>query len=101
MEQTKPGRRYDLKTKHSVVGFVAKYNPDHGRGGITAATKRFGISPLTIASWRKSLAWVGTPQVLLCKIEPKGDRPKFLRGIETDEKSPWVAGNPADCNEHC
>lgn len=54
MKQTKLGCRYDLKTKHSVVGIVAKYNPDHGRGGITAATKRFGISPLTIASWRKS-----------------------------------------------
>jgi transposase-like protein len=45
------GRRYSAKEKAEIVAFVDKVNADKGRGGQSAASKKFKISPLTIASW--------------------------------------------------
>jgi hypothetical protein len=47
------GRRYTLQEKAEVLDFVDRYNAEHGRGGQTAATKKFQLSPLSISSWRK------------------------------------------------
>ncbi|TAE74901.1 MAG: hypothetical protein EAZ84_10195 [Verrucomicrobia bacterium] len=48
------GRRYSAKEKAEIVAFVDKVNADKGRGGQSAAAKKFKISPLTIASWIRS-----------------------------------------------
>lgn len=45
------GRRYSAKEKAEIVAFVDKVNADRGRGGQSAASKKFKISPLTISSW--------------------------------------------------
>lgn len=45
------GRRYSAKEKAEIIAFVDKVNADRGRGGQSAAAKKFKISPLTIASW--------------------------------------------------
>jgi transposase-like protein len=45
------GRRYSAKEKAEIVAFVDKVNADKGRGGQSAASKKFKISPLTISSW--------------------------------------------------
>jgi hypothetical protein len=47
------GKRYTLQEKAEVLDFVDRYNAEHGRGGQSAATKKFQLSPLSISSWRK------------------------------------------------
>jgi hypothetical protein len=48
------GRRYTTKEKSEIIAFVDKVNAEKGRGGQMAATKKFKLSPLTIASWIRS-----------------------------------------------
>lgn len=48
------GKRYTQEEKQSVIDFVNNHNAEKGRGGITAAAKKFGASALTISSWLKS-----------------------------------------------
>jgi len=48
------GKRYTAEEKNDITGFVQKYNAENGRGGQSAASKKYGISQLTIASWLKS-----------------------------------------------
>jgi transposase-like protein len=45
------GRRYTAKEKAEIIAFVDKVNADKGRGGQSAASKKYKISPLTISSW--------------------------------------------------
>ena len=48
------GKRYTAEEKQQVVNFVNQYNAANGRGGATAASKKFGVSQLTVGSWMKS-----------------------------------------------
>ena len=48
------GRRYTAKEKAEIIAYVAKVNSERGRGGQSAASKKFKISPLTISSWIRS-----------------------------------------------
>ncbi len=48
------GRRYTTKEKAEIIAFVDKVNAEKGRGGQSAASKKFKISPLTISSWIRS-----------------------------------------------
>ncbi len=45
------GRRYSEQEKADILAFVAKVNAENGRGGQTAASKKYNISQLTISSW--------------------------------------------------
>jgi hypothetical protein len=47
------GKRYTDKEKSQVLSFVDKVNATKGRGGITAAAAKFGVTPLTISNWMK------------------------------------------------
>ena len=49
------GIRYTDAQKQEIVDFVAKYNADNGRGGQSAASKKYKVTQLTIAGWIKSL----------------------------------------------
>jgi len=53
------GRRYTAKEKADIIAFVDKVNTDKGRGGQSAASKKYKISPLTISSWIRSGAGGG------------------------------------------
>ena len=53
MSRKSKGKRYSDKEKAQVLSFVEKTNAEKGRGGITAASKKFGITPLTISNWMK------------------------------------------------
>lgn len=55
------GIRYSVAQKKEVIDFVKKHNSANGRGGQSAAAKKFKITPLTIAAWLRS-AGVKTPQ---------------------------------------
>jgi transposase-like protein len=54
------GRRYTTKEKAEIIAFVDKVNSEKGRGGQSAASKKFKISPLTISSWIRSGIGGGT-----------------------------------------
>jgi transposase-like protein len=53
------GRRYTAKEKAEIIAFVDKVNVDKGRGGQSAASKKYKISPLTISSWIRTGAGGG------------------------------------------
>ncbi len=48
------GIRYTDAQKQEVVDFVAKYNSENGRGGQSAAAKKYNITQLTISAWLKA-----------------------------------------------
>jgi hypothetical protein len=48
------GIRYTDTQKKEIVAFVAKYNADNGRGGQSAASAKYKVTPLTISGWLKS-----------------------------------------------
>ncbi len=52
--------RYDQKTKDEVVAYVQKYNEQNGRGGQSAAVKKWDLNPITVKSWLEK-AGVDTP----------------------------------------
>ena len=54
------GRRYTTKEKAEIIAFVDKVNSEKGRGGQSAASKKYKISPLTISSWIRSGIGGGT-----------------------------------------
>lgn len=54
------GRRYSEEEKANIIAHVEKVNASKGRGGQTAAAKKFGISMLTISNWMKKSP--ATPQ---------------------------------------
>ena len=53
-------QRYTQKKKDAVVDFVKQTNESKGRGGQSAAVKKFGINPITIRSWMEK-AGVAAP----------------------------------------
>lgn len=44
-------KRYDQKQKDAVVEYIQNYNAKNGRGGQSAAVKKFSINPITVKSW--------------------------------------------------
>ncbi|MCH7225011.1 hypothetical protein [Haloferula sp. A504] len=47
------GKRYTAKAKAEVIAFVNEVNADKGRGGAAAASRKFGITQITIGRWAK------------------------------------------------
>jgi transposase-like protein len=45
------GRRYSDDEKKEIVEFARNHDAAHGRGGKSAAVKKFGISPISLATW--------------------------------------------------
>ena len=56
----KKGRRYSAEEKQSIVDFVSRHNAERGRGGASAASRKFGVSQLTVASWLRGGSQPGT-----------------------------------------
>lgn len=48
------GRRYSAKEKSEILAYVDTVNSEKGRGGQSAASKKYKISPLTISNWIKA-----------------------------------------------
>ncbi len=47
------GKRYTNAQKTQVLAYVDKVNDEQGRGGVTAASKKYGVTPLSISNWLK------------------------------------------------
>ena len=52
-KKTTKGKRYTAEEKQEVMDYVASVDGDNGRGGVAAAARKFGITPLTITAWKK------------------------------------------------
>lgn len=52
-KKTTKGKRYTAEEKQEVIDFVASVDSEKGRGGVAAAARKFGITPLTITAWKK------------------------------------------------
>lgn len=52
-KKTTKGKRYSTAEKQEVLDYVASVDSDKGRGGVAAAARKFGITPLTITAWKK------------------------------------------------
>ena len=48
------GKRYSAAEKAKILATVEKVNAEKGRGGITAAAEKFGVTPLTISAWLRN-----------------------------------------------
>jgi len=44
-------KRYKQEEKDEILAFVEQHNKEHGRGGQTAAAKKFKINAITLKSW--------------------------------------------------
>ena len=49
----KTAKRYNTEEKQEILRFVQKVNNEKGRGGVSAAVREFGVSPITVNSWLK------------------------------------------------
>lgn len=67
--------RYSEEKKKEVLDWLQEYDGENGRGGQTEAAKKFGISSLTIAQWRKKAAASSSP-----KGGKRGRTPKVASG---------------------
>ncbi len=52
-KKTTKGKRYSVEEKQEIIDYVAQVNAEKGRGGQSEASKKFGVSPLTISTWIK------------------------------------------------
>lgn len=48
------GKRYSAEERAKILSVVHEVNASRGRGGVTAAAKKFGVSPLTISHWLRN-----------------------------------------------
>lgn len=48
------GKRYNEAEREEILGHVEEVNRSKGRGGIAAASKRFGVTALTISNWLRA-----------------------------------------------
>lgn len=56
------GKRYTEEEKAEILKFINQVNSDNGRGGQSAASKKYGISQLTLSSWMKKAANPAAPK---------------------------------------
>lgn len=50
----KTAKRYNDDEKAKILRFVQQVNQDKGRGGVSAAVREFGISPITVNGWLRN-----------------------------------------------
>jgi hypothetical protein len=86
--------RYDQKTKDEVIAFIQSYNQEKGRGGQSAAVKKWDLNPVTVKSWL-SKAGVETPGRGGKKKKAKAGKPGRPAKAEKAAKSGRKPGRPA------
>ena len=68
------GKRYSPEERAQVLAVVHEVNAARGRGGVTAAAKKFGVSPLTISHWLRN---AGIPNSSRSRRRGAGDAEIF------------------------
>jgi transposase-like protein len=81
------GVRYSDSQKKDVVDFVIQYNSKKGRGGQSAASKKFKVTPLTIAAWIKAAGvTAGAPKPAKAVKVPKAAK-KAVKAAKPAKKA--------------
>ena len=75
-KKTSTGVRYTAEQKKKIVEFVANHNKANGRGGQSAASKKFKVTPLTIAAWIKAAG-----------VAPKGKAKKVAKPAKSSKSA--------------
>ena len=65
------GKRYSDSEKKKIIAFVEKVNAEKGRGGVTAAAKKYKVSPLSISNWIKGSGVTAVPRKRVGKRSSK------------------------------
>lgn len=50
----KTAKRYSDEEKADILRFVQQVNQEKGRGGVSAAVREYGISPITVNGWLRN-----------------------------------------------
>jgi hypothetical protein len=53
MPAKKTAKRYTEEQRTEILAFIEKFNAENGRGGQTAAVKKYKVTPLTLSAWSK------------------------------------------------
>ena len=53
-KQKSKGKRYSEAEREKILSHVEEVNRSRGRGGIASASKKFGVTALTISNWLRS-----------------------------------------------
>ena len=78
-KKSKKGKRYSDAEKQKIIDFVNNYNAANGRGGAANASKKFGVSQLTVGSWMKKAKT--TKKKTAKKTSKKRASKKAARGV--------------------
>lgn len=46
------GKRYSAEEKAEIVAYIAAYDAENKRGGMKAASDKFGVSVVTLSNWK-------------------------------------------------
>lgn len=68
------GKRYSPAEKQAVVDYVNQVNAQYGRGGQSAAAKKFSVSVLTVSAWLKAAGVSKSPKVAKAAEAPKASK---------------------------
>ncbi|MBC8190923.1 MAG: transposase [Candidatus Marinimicrobia bacterium] len=49
----KQGKRYSAEEKAEIVAFIIAYDAEHKRGGMKAASDKYGVSVVTLSNWKR------------------------------------------------
>ena len=55
------GKRYTPAEKKEILQFIAEFDAKNGRGGQSQAAKKYGVTVLTLANWRKAAGKAPAP----------------------------------------
>lgn len=47
------GKRYSAEEKAEIVAYIAAYDAENKRGGMKAASDKFGVSVVTLSNWKR------------------------------------------------
>jgi transposase-like protein len=68
------GKRYSEPERRKILAFVEKY----GRGGITAASRQYGVSYIALRRWMKN-GPAGAPRGGRAKVEIDGRKVRRIK----------------------
>ena len=49
----KQGKRYSVEEKAEIVAFIVAFDSENKRGGMKAASDKYGVSVVTLSNWKK------------------------------------------------
>ena len=81
------GKRYSAAEKAEMAQFIADYNAKHKRGGMKAASEKYGISVVTLSNWGKAAKSPG-------KKKTKVKKPTVQKVVETTAPAPKIVSGP-------